>query len=114
MGFELYMKELQFVEFRRGIACDGCAIDQQFRWHQHSIDQKTMSRRHVEIGMRDARRERGGSESNGKRVLHPRLRGIALLERIMSDPPYGTQSAEHCRKQIADREVLDFALAFGG
>ena len=37
---------------------------------------------------------------------------IALLDWIASDPLDGTQTAEHCRQQIADREVFDLPLAF--
>src|ERR1700729_3436514 len=61
--------------------------------------------------MRDIRSQRRASNLHRQRVLHPRFARIALLERIASDPLNGTQSAEHCRQQIANRKVLDFPVA---
>src|SRR3984957_7325068 len=61
--------------------------------------------------MRDIRSQRRASDLHRQRVLHPRFARIAFLEWIASDPLNGTQSAEHCRQQIANRKVLDFPVA---
>src|ERR1700733_14554013 len=61
--------------------------------------------------MCDIGRQRRASDLHRERVLHPRFARIAFLERIASDPLNGTQSAEHCRQQIANRKVLDFPVA---
>src|ERR1700722_6604378 len=72
-----------------------------------------MKRCDVEIGMRDIGSESGAGDANRQRSLNPRLGRIAFLTRIASNPFYGTQPAEPCPQQIADREVLDLALPFG-
>src|SRR5580704_10401997 len=70
-----------------------------------------MRRGHVEIGMRNIGGESRAGDANRSRVLYPRPRRIALLQRIAADPLHRAQPAEHCRQRIADRKVLDFPVA---
>ena len=111
VAFEFDVEEFEFVVFPRLIAGDGRAVDQDLRRHQYAIDQQGVSPRHIEIGMRNIRPESGAGNANRQRVLDPRLRQITPPDWIASDPLDGTEPAEHRRQQIANREVLDLALA---
>jgi len=58
--------------------------------------------------------ESRASDPNRTGVFRPRLRRITSLDWIVTDPLDGLDAAEHRWHQIADRQVFDFAFAFGG
>src|ERR1700730_4702104 len=110
MGFELDVKEFEFVMLFSRVERNRRAVDQACGRNQKVVEQQGVTLRHIEVGVRNVGGESRAGNPDRTRHLRPRLGRVAPDPTEPSDPLNRACSSEDGWHQVADGKIFDPAL----